>query len=55
MCQIYCQVCQEQIGDDENVYEVRQGFVEQGDFTPEQEIAYYHTECYPLNNPTEDQ
>jgi len=55
MCQIYCQACREQISDDDNVYQVRLGFVERGDYTPEAEVAYYHADCYPLNQPTEDQ
>ena len=55
MCNIFCSVCKEQIEDDDNVFEVRQGFVEHGEFTPE-EIFYYHAECNPPNNqPNKDQ
>jgi len=54
MCQIVCQVCSKQISDDDNVYQVRLGFVETGEYTPESEVAYYHSECCPINNPIED-
>jgi len=56
MCQIYCGNCKKLIFDDENVYEIRQGFVENGEFTPEIEVNYFHTDCLPINSqPTEDQ
>jgi hypothetical protein len=29
------------------VIEVRQGFVEEGAFTPEENVAFYHAECFP--------
>jgi len=55
MCRIYCDGCKEPINDDDNIIQVRQGFCEHGDYTPESEVAYYHADCYPLNNqPTED-
>ncbi|GAG03249.1 unnamed protein product [marine sediment metagenome] len=54
MCQIVCQTCQQPIQDDNTVLEIREGFVENGEFTPESELGYYHSECYPINQPTED-
>ncbi len=47
MCQIYCEMCKEPIVNYLQVIEVRQGFVEEGSFIPEEEIAFYHTDCYP--------
>ena len=46
MCQIVCKTCQMPIEEQEDLFEVLQGFVEAGAFTPEQEIAYYHPDCY---------
>jgi len=48
MCQIVCQLCNQAIGDDEPLYQIRSGFVEKGDFIPEEETAYYHVNCYPI-------
>ena len=50
MCMIVCQACNKPIADDENAYQVRQGFVEKGDFTPEQEVAFFHLACYPITD-----
>jgi len=55
MCQIACQTCQEPIIKDDQVIEVRQGFVEEGDFIPETEIGFYHADCFPARQePSED-
>ena len=54
MCQIVCQSCNEVIGEDAVLYQVRMGFVEKGDFIPEEEIAYYHVNCYPLRDDQPD-
>ena len=51
MCQIECKGCQETIWDDEDVFEILSGFVEEGEFTPEQEIAYFHPACYTQHDP----
>lgn len=50
MCQIACQVCNEAIGEDEFLYQVRKGFVEKGDFVPEEEVGFFHVNCYPLRD-----
>lgn len=55
MSSIYCSVCKQKIEEDYDIIEVRLGFVEHGDFTPE-EIFYYHGECNPLDiTPNKDQ
>ena len=55
MCQIICKVCGESITDDSDVIEVRQGFVEKGDYTPESELGYYHADCFkPTDNQPEN-
>ncbi len=54
MCSIYCNVCGQVITDNDQVIQVRQGFVERGDYTPELEVAYYHVNCYPVEQPAED-
>ena len=46
MCQIVCKTCELPIEEQEDVLELLQGFVEAGAFTPEQEIAFYHPDCY---------
>ncbi len=49
MCQIRCEACREAITDDDEVIEVRLGFVERGDYTPEMQIAYFHASCFLAN------
>ena len=53
MCQIVCQICQEPIENDDQVIESRHGFVEKGDFTPE-EIFHEHLQCHMTENPPND-
>ena len=55
MCKIVCKSCDEEIGNDEALYQVVLGFVEKGDFVPEEEIAYYHVSCYPLRDDQPDE
>jgi len=47
VCQITCKTCDKPIGEEEEAVEVRQGFIERADFTPEQELAFYHANCFP--------
>jgi len=55
MCEIRCEQCKEPIINDLQVIEVRQGFIEGGSFTPEEEVAFYHADCYPAKPHTSDQ
>lgn len=46
MCQIVCKVCETPIKDEEEILELKVGFVEEGEFVPEMELAYFHLSCY---------
>ncbi len=49
MCAIRCQGCGETIENHDQVIQVRMGFIERFDYTPEVEIAYFHAACFLAN------
>lgn len=51
---IYCSKCKEVIKDEEKCYQVRYGYWKEndaqdpGEFLAEEDVDYYHEDCYPL-------
>lgn len=46
MVAIICKVCDEPIKDDTIAYQTRYGYIDEVEFKPESDYAYYHEGCF---------
>ena len=42
-----CLVCHEEIPEGQPCYEIRYGYLDQGEFFPESDLVYAHQDCLP--------
>ena len=46
MEEIYCEYCKKAISEDDEAIQIRQGYIEDGEFLPDEDYAYYHYNCF---------